>query len=134
MNPNEDVLQANESRLSFSDAIHVKSQETASAIAQMRERLRSMGILDRTNPAEKKNPPMSQSPDQSHLVSNDDEVGAFMPPPPPAYHAIANLPKGNPRDDDEMSDVASTVSGSEDEMSDNRTVNHLSNPVLIYPL
>mmetsp|Transcript_5310 Transcript_5310/g.8769 ORF Transcript_5310/g.8769 Transcript_5310/m.8769 type:complete len:1539 (-) Transcript_5310:162-4778(-) len=116
------------SMTSSSDAMLQKRQETACAVAQMRERLRQMGILEKTGKiikpvTEDVTPPSSTSPDTSLDPSpeGEDLVSHVAPPlPPPAF--VDDMVDGFKEDlgggdvelngdDDDDDDTASTVSG-----------------------
>ena len=94
---------------SATDALNAKRQETACAVSQMRERLRAMGILDKT----------IQPPPPA--ASDDEEV--FAPPPPPAsptasVNPITTHDAVAASDDAGEVSEADTVGGEEDTDND----------------
>lgn len=78
------------------DVLSQKQQETAEAVTQMRNRLKAMGILEKTV-----NPPtnIESTPGLNNLPE-------FLPPPPP--------PAPNQLKEENDNDTASTVSGGSD--------------------
>jgi len=117
---------------SLSDALYAKRQETACAVAQMRERLRVMGILDRTKnlatgseaseggvgkTTEERSVEPSEG-DENVSVAKDTEKGnevdmtnsSHPPPPPPTDVKVCKEESGGESDDD----TASTASGGSD--------------------
>jgi hypothetical protein len=125
---------------SSSEAMFHKRQETACAVAQMRERLRQMGILEKSGkvtkvvPSDEGSPPLVVSPistpppdfqdDSTVNVASEvvAELEQFAPPPPPPTFVDVEKDKAttsdavgigeNVVDDiDDDDDAASTVSG-----------------------
>lgn len=86
--PNEVVsIASEEDRKSIRDrAMLVKRQETASAVAQMRQRLRAMGVLQKVDAKEETRALPVAANSDGRLVPNkpsSPQEHASIPPPPP---------------------------------------------------
>lgn len=91
--------------LTYSDATYAKRVETASAIAQMRERLRCMGILEQADQRQSTNDPTHED---SEVVNETDNAEvefvdiAHAPPLPPDCEC---------HDNEDADSTCSTISG-----------------------
>jgi hypothetical protein len=105
---------------SMSEALNAKRQETASAVSQMRDRLRAMGILEKTT-AQGRGPSVDSAPPPPVPAGGDEQFAPPPPPPsacPPTAVALAGGGEGEGDDSEEDTvgeleddDAASTVSG-----------------------
>lgn len=109
---------SNSANVSYSEAMNLKRQETASAVAQMRERLKSMGILDNNSDNISKNPISGDNAVNNQSVLDNSKLPSYaIPPPlPPAFglEGAESHSNNNPQQslaNEEDDDVASTVSG-----------------------